>query len=128
MATITIGESHAYSIIHKCTGIDLMCIYFNDKLFLLRDAEPSSITDTSWIDISHGQGSVFMISCNQECHECPTLSSFNIYLIEDTMSISECEIQPLTNMTPLAKCFYGGFETQEHVTRSAGPFGETDRS
>lgn len=51
-------------------------------------------------------------------------SSFNIYLIEDNMSISEHKIQHSTNRTPLAKQFYGGFETREQSAGSAGPFDE----
>lgn len=38
------------------------------------------------------------------------------------MSISENKVQHSTNQTPLAKQFYGGFETREHSAGSAGPF------
>lgn len=38
------------------------------------------------------------------------------------MSISEHKIQHSTNRTPLAKLFYGGFETWEHSAGSVGIF------
>lgn len=49
--------------------------------------------------------------------------SFNIYFIDDQVTICEQEIQHSTNLTPLAKHFCGEFETQGHITGSVGQSG-----
>lgn len=44
------------------------------------------------------------------------------------MTICEQKTQHLTNLTPLAKRFCGEFETQGHITGSAGQSAQTDLS